>query len=251
VKRQGERLYLESEKRASTKAPVMTGQPFFLTQKQNGEVMTVHVRYTLAFLLSTFLMTGVCEGQDKEYNLDEDGMVNVYTSEDVLSIPFGVETAMISIRKGEAVVSSVKTYEDSKKFKGEVRRKIGPNEVKISNEMSELLAVYKAKKIIRHIDPPYSNPKEGIADQSKSFLIVIDNPGDMKKAAKELRNLGGVRRVVPANIEFDADVGPIETEDIKQKPDTTPNDIEKNPNDPKLLDQWSLDKNNKDGTEIQ
>ena len=213
--------------------------------------MTVHVRYTLAFLLSIFLATGVCEGQDKGYNLDEDGVVNVYASGDVLSIPFGVETAMINISKGEAVVSSVKTYEDGKKFKNGVKRKIGINEIKIGNEMSNILADYETKKVIRDNEPPYDNPQRGRVDQSKSFLIVIDNPSDTKKAAKELKKLDGIRNVIPANIEYDTNFGPLEEEYIKLETDTTPNDIEENPNDPRLFDQWSLSKNNNNATQIK
>jgi len=251
VKRQGKCLCLESEKRASTKAPVMTGQPFvfFLTQKQNGEVMTVHVRYTLAFLLSIFLVTGVCEGQDKGYKLDEDGMVNVYTSEDVLSIPFGVETAVISIGKGEAVVSSVKTYEDGKRFKNGEKRKIEINEVKINKEMSKILADYKTKKIIRDNEPPYENPEKGKVDQSKSFLIVIDNPDSSKEAADEIRKMDGIRHVHPVTDDVELNIGPAKNKPVRIE--VTPNDTEGNPNDPFLPDQWNLLRNNKYGLEIQ
>ena len=212
--------------------------------------MTVYVRYTLAFLLSILLIIDVCEGQDKGYDLSEDGVVNVYASEDVLSIPFGVETVLVSISEGKPVVSKVKKYKGGEKFKNGVKRKIGINEIKIGNEMSNVLADYETKKIIRDNEPPYDNPQGGRVDQSKSFLIVIDNPSDTKKAAKELKKLDGIRNVIPANIEYDTNFGPLEEEYIKLETDTTPNDIEDNPDDPRLFDQWSLRKK-KDGMEIQ
>ena len=213
--------------------------------------MTGYVKYAVTVTVLVCTISSVCKGQKKKYDLEKDGVVNIYTSNRTLSIPWGVEYVRISVERGKAIVKSTKMYEDGDKFKNGVKREIGIGEVKLSDELSSIMAKYNSKKIIRHIDPPYSNPKEGIADQSKSFLVVIENPSDMKKAAKELRSLGGVRRVIPANIEFDADIGPIETEDIKQKPDTAPKNIEENPNDPKLIDQWSLEKDNKDGTKIR
>jgi hypothetical protein len=65
-----------------------------------------------------------------------------------------------------------------------------------------------------------------------------------------LKKLDGIRNVIPANIEYDTNFGPLEEEYIKLETDTTPNDIEDNPDGPRLFDQWSLRKK-KDGMEIQ
>lgn len=213
--------------------------------------MTGYVKYAVSVAVLVCMISSVCKGQEKGYDLNEDGVVNIYTSKNTLSIPWGVEYVRISIEKGKARVQNIKTYKESESFENGVKRKIGREEVNVSNELSKVLTKYRTKKIIKNNDPPYEKPQKGIVNESKSFLIVIENPGDMKKAAKEVRKLDGVKRAIPANIKFDAEVGPIETEDIKQEPDTTPNDIEENPNDPRLMDQWSLEKNNKDGTEIQ
>lgn len=199
--------------------------------------MTGCVKYTIIVSVLICMISSVCKGQEKGCDLDEDGVVNIYTSKNTLSIPWGVEYVRISIEKGKAIIKSIRMYKDSERFENGVKRKIVMEEVNIGNELSKVLTKYRAKKITRDNNPPYKNPKRGIVNESKSFLIVIDNPGDMKRAAKELRKLDGVRRSIPANIEFDAEVGPIETEDIKQEPDTTPRDIEENPNDPKLMNQ--------------
>lgn len=213
--------------------------------------MTGYVKYAVIVAVLVCMISSVCKGQEKGYNLNEDGVVNIYTNKHTLSIPWGVRYVKIKIEKEEVRVESINTYEDKRKFKGGIKRKIKNSDIKIGNNLSNILVKYKAKKIIRDNEPPYSNPERGRADQSKSFLVVIDDPRDMNKVAEELRGLDGVRNVIPANAKFDANVGPIEREDTKQKTGTTPNDIEGNPNDPRLIDQWSLERNNKDGMETQ
>jgi len=213
--------------------------------------MTGYVKYTIIVAVLVCMTSSVCKGQEKGYNLNEDGVVNVYTSESTLSMPWGVEYVRISIERGEARVESTKTYKDSEKFKNGVKRKIGINEVNIGSELSNILVKYKAKKIIRDNEPPYNNPQRGRVDQSKSFLIVIDDSSDMKKAAKELRKLDGVGNVTPGNADFNLHIHPLESESIRQDSGMTPNDIEENPNDPKLYKQWSLSKNNNNATQIE